>query len=144
MSRNILKLDTKGFDAYAEKLDRLGADLKEIFTKALEEAGEKIGEDTISALATNNLPRGGKYSKDRTKQTVVRAPKATWAGMFGSVNVGFDFSKPGSGGYLITGTPKMKPDAALNKIYKKKAYMNDIQKGMAEVFDSEIKKHMGG
>ena len=35
MGRTILKLDTKPFKEYGENLDRLGADLKAIFTDAL-------------------------------------------------------------------------------------------------------------
>ena len=47
--------------------------------------------------------------------------------------IGFDFEKPGAGGYLITGTPRMKPDAALSKMYKQKAYMKKIQDDMENV-----------
>ena len=144
MGRNVLKLDANAFNVYAEKLDRMGGDLKTIFTDALEKAGQKIGEDTTNALAEGNLPRGGQYSTGQTEKTVVKNPKVVWSGMFGSIGVGFDFGDPGAGGYLITGTPRMKPDTELNKIYKRKSYMNGISKDIAKVFNDEINRRMGG
>ena len=68
MGKNVLKLDVHGFDEYAEKLERLDADLKKIFTDALEEAGETITEDTENAVTEANLPAGGKYSSGETKE----------------------------------------------------------------------------
>lgn len=144
MGRNILKLDTKGFNEYAEKLDKLDADLKPIFTEALEKAGETITNDTIAGVGSSNLPAGGMYSTGETAASIVKNPKVTWEGMIGGIAVGFDFGKPGAGGFLITGTPRMRPDKALNKIYKSKGYMNNIKKDMTEIFDNEIKRRMGG
>jgi hypothetical protein len=144
VGRNVLKLDVKGFDEYAEKLDSLGADLKTIFTDALEQAGETITEDTIDAMADANLPRGGEYSTGETKASIIKNPHVEWAGTIGSIGVGFDFGKPGAGGYLITGTPRMRPDKPLNQIYKSKKYMSDIRKDMVDIFNDEIKRRMGG
>lgn len=144
MGRTVLKLDTKGFNEYAEKLDGLGADLKSIFTEALEKAGEKIGQDTLNAVADENLPRGGKYSTGETKASVIQNPKVEWSGSVGSIGIGFDFGKPGAGGYLITGTPKMRPDKALNQMYKGRRYMTQIRQDMVDIFDAEIQKKMGG
>ena len=144
MGKNMLKLDTSGFDDYAYKLDRLGADLRSIFTDALQEAAETITEDTFDGVTEPNLPRGGKYSGGETKASIVKNPRVEWDGMVGSVAVGFDFSKPGAGGYLITGTPRMRPDKALNRIYKSKKYMKDIEQQMTEVFQKEINRRLGG
>lgn len=143
MGKNLLKLDTKPFDIYAEKLDRLGADLKAIFTDALEQAGETIGQDTLDAVADENLPAGGKYSTGDTKASVIQNPQVKWSGAVGEIGIGFDFGKPGAGGFLITGTPKMRPDKTLNAMYKKKKYMSDIQNDMIDIFNDEIKKRMG-
>lgn len=144
MGRNVLKLDTKGFDEYAEKLERLDADLKSIFTDALQQAAETITEDTVEAMSSGNLPAGGKYSTGETKKSIVQNPKVTWSGTVGEVGVGFDFEKPGAGGYLITGTPRMKPNRELNRIYKSKKYMTNIKKDMKDIFDDEIQRRMGG
>ena len=144
MGRTVLKLETKGFAQYGEKLDRLGADLKAIFTDALEQAGETIGEDTLDAVTEGNLPAGGKYSTGDTEASVVRSPRVEWEGTTGSIGVGFDFGKPGAGGFLITGTPKMRPDKALNQMYKGKRYMKKIQQDMVDVFNDEIQRRMEG
>lgn len=144
MGKNVLKLDVHGFDEYAEKLDRLDADLKKIFTDALEEAGETITEDTENAVTDANLPAGGKYSSGETKESILKNPKVEWNRTIGQINVGFDFGKSGAGGYLITGTPRMRPVKELNEIYKSKRYMNNIRKDMTEIFQDEIERRMGG
>lgn len=144
MGRTVLKLDTQGFTEYGEKLDALGADLRSIFTDALEQAGETIGEDTLDAVAEGNLPAGGKYSTGETKAAVIQSPRVEWEGTTGSIGVGFDFGKPGAGGFLITGTPRMRPDKALNQMYKGKRYMKKIQQDMADIFNDEIRRRMGG
>ena len=61
MARNTLRLDTKGFENLLTKLDEVGGNINEIVTKALEEAGKTIADDTHSAMAASNLPAGGKY-----------------------------------------------------------------------------------
>ena len=88
MGKNVLKLDMHGFDEYAEKLDSLDADLKKIFTDALEEAGETITEDTENAVTEANLPAGGKYSSGETKESILKNPKVEWNGTIGQINVG--------------------------------------------------------
>ena len=142
MGRTILKLDTKPFKEYGEKLDRLGADLKAIFTDALEQAGETIEYDTLDAVKKENLPAGGHYSSGETESSVIRNPRVKWEGTIGSIGVGFDFGKPGAGGFLITGTPRMRPDAELLAIYKQKHYMTNIKKDMVEIFEDEIERRM--
>lgn len=144
MARNTLKLDIKGFENLLTKLDGLNGDVNKVVTKALEEAGQKIGEDTHRAMAANNLPAGGRYSTGRTEASIVDKPEVEWSGTKASIDVGFDFGKPGAGGFLITGTPKMKPNKELNQIYKGKKYMKEIQEQMGEIVNEAISKAMGG
>lgn len=144
MGKNLLKLDVSGFEEYMTKLEELEADVKPIVSEALNKASAKITNDTINAIAEPNLPRGGKYSTGETKKSIVQNPRAFWSGPIAEVGVGFDFNKPGAGGFLITGTPRMAPDKSLNKIYKSKKYMKDIQQEMGEIFQQEIIKRMGG
>lgn len=142
--KNTLALDTKGFEQLVTKLEGLGGNVKVTVTKALENAGEKIGEDTAEAIQKPNLPAQGKYSTGDTEKSVIRKPKARWSGTEAEIGVGFDYSKPGAGGLLITGTPKMQPDYKLQKIYKQKAYMSKVQKMMTDIVTEEIKKKMEG
>lgn len=143
MGRNILKLDTTGFDRLIDHLKELDGEVQKAVTDALEQAGETITADTHEAVSPPNLPRGGKYSHGDTEASIV-APKVSWVGTTAEMPVGFDFAKPGAGGYLITGTPKMRPDMALQKIYKRKKYMHDIQNDMAEVVQDYIAKALRG
>lgn len=144
MGENLLKLDVSGFEEYIQKLEKLEADIKPIVSDALNQAGETITDDTFDAVSDSNLPRGGEYSTGKTRESIIKNPRVKWAGTTAEIGVGFDFNKPGAGGYLITGTPRMAPDKALNRIYKSKKYMKDIQKDMIDIFQDEISRRMGG
>lgn len=144
MGRNKLSLDVKGFMELASQFAELDGDLKSFFTDQFEQIGETIAEDTIEAVQKSNLPAGGKYSQGDTEKSIIRAPKVTWSGNIGSMPFGFDYGKPGSGGLLITGTPKMKPDYALEDIYARKKYQNDLTKGISDALAEEIRYTMKG
>ena len=133
MGRNTLKLDTSGFNDLLLKLEGLGGDVKRAVQDALSQSAETIADDTENAMAPSNLPAKGKYSTGLTKEAIIRDYRVRWEGNVGWVPVGFDFSKPGAGGYLITGTPRMQPDKELNKMYKQKRYMRKIQEDMSDV-----------
>lgn len=130
--RNTLKLDTSGFEEMLKKLDSIGGNTHSAVNKMLTQAANTIRQDTIAALDAANLPAQGKYSKGDTKESIVTDTSVHWEGQVAWIPVGFDFSKVGAGGYLITGTPRMKPDAALNRMYKQKKYMAAIQQDMSE------------
>lgn len=142
MARNTLRLDTSGFEGILRKLDSLGGNVERAVDDALGKAAETIAMSTEAAVDNVNLPAGGKYSIGLTKESIIRNAQVKWDGDTAWVPVGFDFSKPGAGGFLITGTPRMKPDYELNKIYKQKRYMNLIQKGMEEIILNSIVEKM--
>lgn len=144
MARNTLKLQLGGFQELITKLDSLQGDVKKAVTDALEQTGETIGEDTVDAVDNANLPAKGEYSKGQTKASIITNPLVHWSGNQAEIGVGFDYSKKGAGGFLITGTPRMKPDYELQKIYKRKKYMNQIQNDMADVVNDYIKEKMEG
>lgn len=141
--RNTLNIEMSGFNELVTKLEGLNGDVKKAVTDALGQAAETIEEDTKDALKKNNLPAKGIYSTGDTERAIVNA-KVEWSGTVASVGVGFDYSKSGAGGFLITGTPRMQPDRELQKIYKQKKYMKAIQAEMQEIVMDEIKKKMGG
>lgn len=141
--RNTLKLELSGFNELVTKLEGLNGDVKKVVTNALTQAGETIEEDTKEAVQKSNLPAKGRYSTGDTEKAIVN-PKVEWSGTVASVGVGFDYAKSGAGGFLITGTPRMQPDRELQKIYKQKKYMSNIQKDMQEVVLDEIEKKIGG
>ena len=149
MGRNTLKLSTTGFSRLLTQLDKLGGNIEKVATDALEKAAGKIGEDTIQAIQPGNLPAKGKYSYGATEESVVRNPRVVNQGDRLTVNVGFDYAKPGAGGYLISGRPpgkhgKMNAVSTLNQMYTGKKYMNQIAKDMTDIVQDEISKAMGG
>ena len=136
-------IDFSAFEELAEELDKLNADLKEIFTDAMEEEGKTVAKDTKAAMAKPNLPAGGDYSNGDTESTIIAQPQVEWSGSLGEMGLGFDKTLPGAGGFLITGTPKMDPDYQLENIYARKTYAKKIQKNIMKHLQDEISKRVG-
>ena len=140
----MLAIDFSNFAEYAEKLDRLGADLEKVIGDAMERAAKKVQEDTISAMASSNLPAGGKYSDGQTADSIIKDPKIKWAGSYATIDLGFDKTKPGAGGFLITGTPKMRPNYKLEDIYSRRKYVSDLNLQIRKELQDAINERMGG
>ena len=142
--RNTLKLDTSKFYDLLTKVEGAGKSVRKIVDDSLGKAAEIIASDTEAALAPANLPAGGKYSTGRTAESIIHDNTVRWDGFVAWVPVGFDFSLPGAGGYLITGTPRMKPDYALNKMYKQKKYMTKIEADISKAILDYLEEEIGG
>lgn len=142
MPRNTLKFETPPLERMIKRLEELGGDVKKATADALQQAAEKIRDDTLDALNPANLPAHGQYSTGATRKSVAEVEPVKWEGTVASVPVGFDFSKPGAGGYLISGTPRMRPDPVLHKMYKQKKYMEGVQDGMSSVVFGYIMERM--
>ena len=138
----LVKLDTSGFAEILNRIDRLGGDVNRIVEKELKEAGDKINRDTAEAMSPGNLPAHGRYSTGATRESVITDAQVTWDGSKAFVPIGFDFSKPGAGGFLISGTPRMRPNPVLNKMFRQKKYMAEIQKEMQEAAWDEVLRLM--
>lgn len=142
--KSMISIDFSNFADYAEKLDKLGGNLQKVFTDAMEQAAETVQEDTKEAMAKSNLPASGKYSQGDTEASIIRDAKVVWHGSIGEIGLGFDKTKPGAGGFLITGTPKMKPNYRLEDIYGRKKYETKLKKDIEKLLQNEIDKVMGG
>lgn len=138
--RNQLKIEFSAFADYAETIDRLGGNLKDIVDDAMTQAAETVAADTLAAMASSNLPAKGKYSTGETEASVIRENevKVEWSGNIAEVGLGFDKKKPGAGGFLITGTPRMQPDYALEDIFARKKYQRQIVDDMTEIFQDAV------
>lgn len=134
----LVKLDTSGMERILAQIEKLGGDVKPVTEKALRKGALKVMNATLSATNAANYPRGGAYSRGYTREAVIHFPKVEWDGMTASVPIGFDFSLPGAGGFLIAGTPRMAPDQALRKIYKLKKFMGDVQREMQDDVWAEL------
>lgn len=136
--KSMIYIDFSNFADYAAKLETLNADLKSIFSNAMEEAAEKVQMDTIAALDDAQLPAHGIYSQGDTVDSVIDDIKTSWAGSVAEVKLGFDKTKNGAGGFLITGTPKMQPDRALERIYGSKRYETELKKQIEKALQQAI------
>jgi hypothetical protein len=141
--RNGFHIDYQVFSDFAEELEKLGADLKEVFTDVMEQEGENVAQDTKEAVQKAYLPAKGAYSTGDTEKTIVMQPKVHWSGSVGEINLGFDKHLPGAGGFLITGTPKMQPDHALEDIYVRKRYQRNMTKSMMDSLQDQIDVRIG-
>lgn len=112
-------LEFVGFDEVLKKLQKLEADTKKIADEALTKTHEIVTQKAEAAVATSNLPAGGKYSSGKTELSIKRDPQITWNGTQGSVNVGFNIKKGGLPSiFMMYGTPRyMKVQAVYDAFY---------------------------
>ena len=125
----------------AEALDQMGVDLKPVFTDVMEQSGEGVAKDVLAAVQRPNLPAKGKYQgpNKQTEASIIMHPKVEWSGDYGEIGLGFDKSKPGAGGWLITGTPEMQPDYELQKIFARKKYASDLIKSINDYLGDVVR-----
>lgn len=144
MGRNSLSIDFSAFENYAEQIERLGGNLKSVVNDALQQAAETVAADTIEAVQKPNLPAKGDYSGGDTEKSVIRESDVTvqWSGNVAEVGLGFDKSKAGAGGFLITGTPRMQPDYELQAIFGRKKYQRQLLEDMTEIFNDALEDLM--
>ena len=141
--RNRLSIDFSAFSGLLEKLEEVEGDVKEVVTTALDDAGEDIGVRTKEAMDVANLPASGKYSRGETEKSVIMNPQTEWVSTSAAeIGVGFDKLKPGVGSLLITGTPRMRPDYALEKIYVNKKYQKQVMTQIGDTISEAIKEKM--
>lgn len=137
-------IDFSQFTDFAERLEAVGKNVQEAFTTVMEGIAEDVQADTINATKAAYLPAKGKYSTGQTMSTIEEFPKAMWSGNLGTVAIGFDKSKIGAGGFLITGTPKMQPDYKLEDIYARKKYTKKKMDEISDWFLEEISAAYSG
>ena len=136
--RNRLTLQFSGFAEYAERLDELGGNLKEVTEKALKESHAYVTPKLVAAMAAH------RRSGDTEKSIVWDSP-VEWEGSTAGIKVGFDLKNGGMPSILLMyGTPRHAPDADLyNAIYGNKA-KREVGKLQKEIFAEEIRKCMEG
>ena len=135
--KNRVRLQFDGFQAYAERIDKLNGDLKSIMTEALVES-KKLVTPGIKKRMEKHRRTGV------TESTINDINEVTWNGSIGEIKIGFDISNDGLPSiFLMYGTPRMKKDTALyNSIYgsKIKKQISELQK---EIFERELER-LGG
>lgn len=129
--KNKIEIDMRGMEYYLRELEEMGGNTRRATETVLQKAAEKVQADVRDAVEKQNLPAGGKYSTGDTANAIVE-PHVEWHGTLCSAPVGFDYTKSGAGGYLISGTPKMRPDQKLHAIFREKSYMRKLSKEIGE------------
>lgn len=142
-------IELKGLAELIIAVDEAGLNVKPVLTNALEQMAETVADDTMEALAPQHLPAQGRYSTGAIEASVVQNSKVEWSGNRATIGLGFDKSKPNNGQRLITGTPRMKPDIQLQRIYggwarAHNAYQKGLTDDVKEVFLDYIQRTIGG
>ena len=129
-----LRLEFAGFEEMAERLDKLGGDLKKTTEKALIETHKLLTPKVEEAFKRHDV----KYSHS-TMKSLKKDPKVEWNGSTAEIGVGFKISDGGFPSiFIMYGTPRMQPDKKLyNSIYGNKKKVKELQEG---IFAEEIAK----
>lgn len=124
-----------GFDEVLKKLNKLGADTKQITEDALQKSFDIVTKKAEAAIAKPNLPAGGKFSTGRTDESLTRTLEVTWTGTEASAPVGFNIKKGGLPSiFMMYGTPRyMKVQAVYDAFYSS-ATEGEILNAQREVF----------
>ncbi|MBQ5684449.1 MAG: hypothetical protein IIV27_02295 [Clostridia bacterium] len=124
-----------GFDEVLKKLNKLGADTKQITEDALQKSFDIVTKKAEAAIAKPNLPAGGKFSTGRTEESLTRTLEVTWTGTEASAPVGFNIKKGGLPSiFMMYGTPRyMKVQAVYDAFYSS-ATEGEVLNAQREVF----------
>ena len=133
-----MRLEFSGFEEMAERLDKLGGDLKKTTEKALEATHEHITPKVKEAFRKHDI----KYSHD-TMKSLKKDSEVEWNGSVASVGVGFKISSGGLPSiFLMYGTPKIQPDKKLyDSVYGNKT-KKEVKALQEKIFAEEIAKYL--
>ncbi len=129
-----MRLEFTGFEEYAERLDKLGGDLKKTTEKALIETHKLLTPKVEEAFRKHDV----KYSHD-TMKSLKKDARVEWDGSVAAIGVGFKISEGGFPSiFIMYGTPRMQPEKKVyNSIYGNKKKVRELQEKM---FAEEIAK----
>lgn len=137
MSKNKLSIDFKNFEEYAEKLDKLGGDLRAAVEQALQESAELVAQQLQA-----DMPKH--HRTGRTQRSILNN-RVEWNGTIAEIKVGFDISNGGFPSiFLMYGTPRMAKDQKLyNDVYGA-ATKRKVRELQEKIFADAIRRIMGG
>ena len=138
--KNNVVLDTTALEELLAQVEDMGGSVEEAATQALSWAAKRIEYDMEQAVVKGKMPAGGKYWTGETERSIVRDTTVRKDGTTLWVPVGFDFDKPGAGGFLIVGTPWVEPVPELYYMFQRKKFMRDMQEGMWEMVERYMRE----
>ena len=145
MAKNKVRLEFSGFEEMAERLDKLGGDLKKTSEEALLKSKTVVAQNLLKTTNKSNYPHQGKYSTGDTRHSVDTSKEIKWEGSTASIDIGFNLEKSGlTSIFLMYGTPKMqKVQSIYDAVYGSKV-KSQIKKIQKEIFAKAIAEKMGG
>ena len=124
-----------GFDEVLKKLNKLGADTKQITEDALQKSFDIVTKKAEAAIAKPNFPAGGKFSTGRTEESLTRTLDVTWTGTEASAPVGFNIKKGGLPSiFMMYGTPRYMKFQAVYDAFYSSATEGEVLNAQREVF----------
>ena len=136
-------IDFSNFEEIAQKLESMDMDLRDAVGEAINEVARQVQDEVREGVQPPNLPAKGDYSKDQdTEHSIIDNPQVEWSGFVGEIDLGFDKSKPGAGGFLISGTPQHDPAPILAKIFTTRKYMTDFKKRIEQELHKVIERNL--
>ena len=144
-SKNKLGLDYKALSDYAEKLEKIGGDVKVVVTEILQKAHDMVTEDVEREMQKHN-------KTGETSRSILRDARVEWTGTVGSIDVGFDIANGGIASiFLMYGTPRHEPghpgteaDKALYDAVYGRSKNKKIKNMMEETMEKAIERRLKG
>ncbi|MCI8363103.1 MAG: hypothetical protein HFJ41_08430 [Clostridia bacterium] len=130
-------VEFEGFDEAIARLNKLGANVKNISEKALKKTHSIITKKADEAIMPHN-------ETHQTEKSLRREAEIEWVGNVASVKTGFSISEGGIASiFLMYGTPRMKKDQKLYNAFWSKSTQNEIKEAQKEIFYEEIRRLNG-
>lgn len=130
-------IEFEGFNEAIARLNKLGANVKNISEKALKKTHSIITEKADEAIMPHN-------ETHQTEKSLRREAEIEWVGNVASVKTGFSISEGGIASiFLMYGTPRMKKDQKLYNAFWSKSTQNEIKEAQKEIFYDEIRRLNG-
>lgn len=127
-------LEFEGFDEVISRLNKLGANVKNISEKALKKTHSIITKKADEAIMPHNATH-------QTEKSLQREAEIEWIGNVASVKTGFSINEGGLASiFLMYGTPRMKKDQKLYNAFWSKSTQNEIKEAQKEILYDEIRR----
>lgn len=134
---NKTHLEFEGFDEAIARLNKIGANVKNISEKALKKTHSIITENAKEAITPHNQTY-------QTEKSLQKEAKIEWNGTVASVKTGFSISAGGLASiFLMYGTPRMKKDQKMYNAFWGKSTQQEVSEAQKEIFYNEIRRLNG-
>lgn len=139
-----LSLEFTGFNEVKKQLESLNADVKAVTEEALIKSHAIVTEKVEKAIATSNLPAGGKYSTGRMANSLRKTANVKWKGTEAEVPVGFDIKKGGLPSiFMMYGTPRYMKVQALYDAFFGEQTEGEVANAQKEIFYKALERIEG-